>query len=111
MKHQPTETPKHLYKVLALDLWQASENKQSVLLSPEDAPFIRFQKEDELGRLLHYWAKLNVAHVILKIKANKLQGRLVFEAKLGGSTKQYHLYDGCIPMNAIIESKVVSPKD
>lgn len=111
MKQQTTETPKHLYKVLALELWQASENKQSVVLSPEDAPFIRFQKEDELSRLLHYWGTLNVPHVVLKIKASKLQGKLVFEAKLGGSTKQYHLYDGCIPMSAIIESKIVNLKD
>ena len=107
MKNQTTGTPKHLYKVLALDLWQASENKQSVILSAEDALFIRFQKENELGRLLHYWAKLNVPHVVLKIKANKLEGRLVFEAKLGGSTKQYHLYNGCIPIDAIVESKII----
>jgi uncharacterized protein (DUF952 family) len=107
MKHQTTETPKHLYKVLALELWQASENKKSVILSPEDAPFIRFQKEDELSRLLHYWKTLNVPHVVLKIKASKLEGKLIFEAKLGGSTKQYHLYNGCIPLDAIIESKVI----
>jgi uncharacterized protein (DUF952 family) len=110
MKNQASETPKHLYKVLALDLWQASENKKNVLLSSDDTPFIRFQKEDELGRLLHYWNKLNVPHVVLKIKANKLEGKLVFEAKLGGSTKQYHLYNGCIPINAIIESKIIQPK-
>ncbi len=107
MKKQTTESPKHLYKVLPFNLWQASEHKQSVLLSSEDVPFIRFQKEDELGRLLHYWGTLNVPHVVLKIKASKLQGRLVFEAKLGSSTKQYHLYDGCIPMHAIVESKII----
>lgn len=107
MKHHPIETPKHLYKVVPLDLWHASENKKNVMLSSDDVPFIRFQKEDELGRLLHYWAKLNAPHVVLKIKASKLEGRLVFEAKLGGSTKQYHLYDGCIPMHAIVESKII----
>ncbi len=110
MKKQTTETPKHLYKVISLELWHASENKKSVVLSPEDAPFIRFQKEDELGRLLHYWGTLNVPHVVLKIKASKLEGKLVFEAKLGGSTKQYHLYNGCIPLNAIIESKIINIK-
>ena len=107
MKQQKTEPPKHLYKVLALDLWQKSQNKKNVLLSQEDTPFIRLQKEDELGRLLHYWNKLDVPHVVLKIKASKLEGRLVFEAKLGGSTKQYHLYNGYIPMNAIVESKII----
>ncbi len=111
MKAKTTETPKHLYKVISLELWQASTDKKNVVLSPDDVPFIRFQKEDELGRLLHYWSKLNVPHVVLKIKANKLEGRLVFEAKLGGSTKQYHLYNGCIPMNALIESKIINLKD
>lgn len=106
MKPQATETPKHLYKVISLELWRASENKKNVILSPEDATFIRFQKEDELGRLLHYWSTLKTPHVVLKIKASKLEGKLVFEAKLGGSTKQYHLYNGCIPMNAIVDIKI-----
>ncbi len=107
MKQQTTETPKHLYKVIALELWQASENKQSVILSAEDVPFIRFQKEDELGRLVHYWNTLDLPYVVLKIKVSKLKGTLVFEAKLGGSTKKYHLYDGCIPIDAIIEAKII----
>ena len=111
MKPHATETPKHLYKVLALELWQASENKKNMVLSPEDAPFIRFQKEDDLSRLLHYWGTLNVPHVVLKIKASKLEGKLVFEAKLGGSTKQYHLYNGSIPMHAVVETKIINLKN
>ncbi len=110
MKLQNTEAPKHLYKIVPLEQWQASQTKDNLVLSPEDTPYIRFLKEDELGRTLHYWIKINAAHVVLKIKANKLVGRLVFEPNPGGSAKQYHLYNGSIAMSAIVEAKITQLK-
>lgn len=108
MKSSGEETPKHLYKVVSLEQWQASISKKAVVLSADDVAFIRFQKEDELGRLLHYWKSTKVPHVVLKIKTNKLKGRLVFEPKPGGSMKQYHLYNGHIPLDAIVEHKSIT---
>ncbi len=108
MKYEIIETPKYLYKIVSPEQWKASEQQQLLMLSADDASSIRLLKEDEIGRTVHYLKKTNTPHVILKIKSSKLIGRLVFEPKPGGSSKQYHLYDGQIPMNAIVEFKVVT---
>lgn len=109
MKKETTPAPKHLFKVVALTQWQASAAQKTVILDPQDIPVIRFLKEDEVSRLLHYWDRTKEPHVLLKIKTGKLPGTLIFEAKLGGSTKYYHLYNGSIPLSAVAEHKIINP--
>lgn len=103
------ETPKYLYKILSKHNWQSTQEKKIVALSADDDAFIHFSKEDQLERILgKYWSEEAEA-VILKIDSSRLQGRLVYETNPGGSAKYYHLYEGVIPFQAIVESKITSP--
>ncbi len=99
------ETPKYLYKVLSVENWKASD--KTVKLSSEDDAFIHLSTEDQLDRIVgKYWAQVP-EYVILKIDTSKLPGKLLFEANPGGENKYYHLYNGSIPLNSIVESKTV----
>jgi peptide deformylase len=102
-----SETPRYLYKILPLRLWQATQNRKAIALPAEDEAFIHFSREDQLERIVtKYWAEAP-QYVVLKIETEKLEGSLVYEANPGGSAKYYHLYEGHIPLNAIVESKVI----
>ena len=100
-------TPKYLYKILSLPNWQASQGAQNLKLSDDDTCFVHFSMQDQLDRILaKYWSKEDC--IVLKIDANKLQGKMVFEVNPGGSTKYYHLYDGSVPLESVAEHKIVS---
>lgn len=102
-----TETPPYLYKILSFRHWQATQNRETVILPAEDDAFIHFSREDQLDRIVtKYWLDAP-QFVILKIDTKKLEGKLVFESNPGGATKYYHLYEGFIPFSAIVESKII----
>ncbi len=97
-----------LYKILSCENWEASQKKEELVLPTEDKPFVHFSTEEQLERIVRkYWANVN-QFVVLKIDSSKLVGRLVLEANPGGTTKYYHLYDGKIPMNSIVDCKIIS---
>lgn len=97
--------PKYLYKVVSTEDWKASE--QSIKLAPADNDFIHFSREDQLDRIItKYWSDVP-EFFVLKIDTEKLPGKLVFEANPGGTAKYYHLYDGSIPVDAVVESNLV----
>jgi uncharacterized protein (DUF952 family) len=102
------EVPQYLYKVLSDKNWEASQNEANLVLPPEDHPFIHFSKEDQLDRIVtKYWSGVP-KYVILTIETDKLEGQLVYEVNPGGSsTKYYHLYNGSIPLDAVVDSKIV----
>lgn len=98
-------TPQYLYKVLSIEDWKKSQNMESVKLTDADQDFIHLAREDQLDRIMgKYWDKVP-EYVVLKIDTAKLPGKLVFEANPGGENKYYHLYDGSIPLKAVVESK------
>lgn len=98
-------TPQYLYKVLSVEDWKKSQGMESVKLTDADQDFIHLARENQLDRIVgKYWDKVP-EYVVLKIDTTKLPGKLVFEANLGGENKYYHLYDGSIPLNAVVESK------
>ena len=98
----------HLYKILSFENWQKTQSKETVFLSPEDDLFIHFSTEDQVEKIVtKYWTGIQ-QFVILKIDRSKLEGRLVFETNAGGATKYFHLYDGFIPVNSILEAEIVS---
>ncbi len=102
--------PKYLYKILAYTLWQDSLGKEKLLLPQEDSAFIRLYTQEQLERiLLKYWAKIP-KYMVLKLAPSLLQGELVLESAPTGSTKYYHLYNGSIPLKAIIESSTYTRK-
>lgn len=101
------QTPKYLYKILSVEMWQASQNEKNLQLAPEDDAFIHFSKEDQLERIIEkYWAKMP-QFTILKIETAKLPGHLIFEANPGGKNKYYHLYNGAIPLGSVMETKLI----
>lgn len=101
------ETPKYLYKVLSIENWKASKN--NVKLSKDDSAFIHFSTEDQLERIISkYWAQSD--YVVLKIDTKKLPGKMVYEANPGGQNKYFHLYDGFIPLDAVVDVKEVKRK-
>ncbi len=98
------ERPPYLYKVLSMDDW--AKSCKTVHLSSADADFIHFSTDDQLDKIIEkYWAGVP-EYIVLKIDTRKLQGKLVLEANPGGTNKYYHLYNGSIPLSAVVESKV-----
>ncbi len=96
--------PTYLYKVLSVDDW--AKSCRTVHLSSTDADFIHFSTEDQLDRIIEkYWAGAS-EYVVLKIETAKLPGKLVLEANPGGTNQYYHLYNGSIPLSAIVELKI-----
>jgi len=96
------EGPSFLYKVLSVDDWGKSSG--TVHLPSTDADFIHLSTEDQLDRIIEkYWAGSS-EYVVLKIETTKLSGKLVLEANPGGMNKYYHLYNGSIPLSAVVES-------
>jgi len=100
------ERPKYLYKILSYRAWKASESTKILQLSVDDTAFIHLAKEDQLERIrLKYWPDAE-SLVVLKILTEKLQGELVYEANPGGASKYYHLYQGLIPFESVVEAKI-----
>jgi uncharacterized protein (DUF952 family) len=102
----PENPPDHLYKIISLRQWQDSKGRDAVVLAPMDKAFIHLAKEDQTAHVIEkFWKGTDC--VLLKLDTSKLSGRLVFETNPGGSTRYYHLYDGSIPANAILESRII----
>jgi uncharacterized protein (DUF952 family) len=102
--------PPFLYKILSVSNWQASQGKTALQLSQDDAQFIHLAMESQVERIAQkYWADAP-RYVVLKLETSKLQGRLVLEANPGGETKYYHLYQGSIPLKAVVEALIVENK-
>ena len=103
-----TASSMQLYKVVSVKNWEQSQSQDRLLLSSMDKEFVHLSTKDQLDRIIEKFWKNESAFFVLTLDANKLQGRLVFEANPGGSNKYYHLYDGFIPMSAIISvSKIL----
>lgn len=99
------EHPKYLYKILSLDDWKQSGDV--IHLPPTDNGFIHFSTEEQLPKIIDkYWSDISEFKV-LKVDTQKLSGALVFETNPGGATKYYHLYQGCIPRDAVVEATTV----
>ena len=98
--------PAYLYKVVSVEDWEQSCG--TVRLSSMDDAFIHLATKAQLPKILDkYWSGVP-EYVVLKVKTSKLPGRLVFETNPGGETKYYHLYDGSIPLDAVVDSKIHS---
>lgn len=100
-------TPQYLYKILSVEDWKKSQSMDVVKLTDADQDFIHLAREGQLDRIVgKYWDKAP-EYVVLKIDTKKLPGKLVFEASPGGENKHYHLYDGSMPLKAVVESKTI----
>ena len=102
------EAPKFLYKLLSIQDWADSRQKNFVQLSQVDHPFVHLATENQLEKVAEkFWATIP-QYVILKLETSQLAGRLVYEANPAGTNKYYHLYDGAIPLKSIVEVQLVT---
>lgn len=101
-----SSTPEHLYKIISFEQWQKSLLQNEVVGSPIDTEFVHLAKEDQLDHVAQkFWN--NMDYIVLKLASKKLVGRLIFETNPGGSTQYYHLYEGSIPLDAVVDVTVV----
>lgn len=101
------DIPKYLYKILSVRLWDASQQNTFLVLPAEDQIFVHLAIEEQLDKIIKkFWSDVP-QFVVLKVDTSKLQGKLVHETNPGGSTKFFHLYNGLIPTNSVIEAKIV----
>ncbi len=92
-----------LYKIISIEKWKESDGKDYIVLDDMDKEFIHFSTDEQLPRILEKFWK-NKDYMVLKIDPRKLPGRLEFETNPGGSgQKYYHLYEGSLPKDAILE--------
>lgn len=104
---QKEKTPRYLYKILTLKDWQTSLSQNTVLLTEMDREFIHLSKEDQLDSILKkYWAHVP-EYAILKVQTDQLIGDLTYETNPGGINKYYHLYEGSIPLKAVVEARII----
>lgn len=99
-------TPEHLYKIISSEQWQKSLLQNEIVGSPIDKEFVHLAKDDQLDHVAQkFWN--NMDYIVLKLASKKLVGRLIFETNPGGSTQYYHLYEGNIPLDAVVDVTVV----
>lgn len=99
-------TPKYLYKVVSHEQWQKSLLQNVVVGSSIDEEFIHLAKEDQMNHVVKkFWN--NMDYIVLKLASKKLVGRLIYERNPGGTNEYYHLYEGNIPLDAVVDVSVV----
>lgn len=99
--------PKYLYKITTMDNWCESQGRSVLKLLIIDDDFIHLATEDQIGHVLKKFWSNYCDVVLLKLETAKLQGRLEYEVNPGGTNKYYHLYNGSIPREAVVESKIL----
>jgi uncharacterized protein (DUF952 family) len=104
------EHPDYLFKVTTVENWEASQSQATLKLDASDDEFIHFSLANQVERITSKYWKNVPEFVILQIDPDKLEGKLVFEANPGGTSKYYHLYNGSIPLDSVVEAKVVTQR-
>jgi uncharacterized protein (DUF952 family) len=106
VKMVQNSTPEYLYKIVSQEQWQKSLLRNEVVGSSIDDEFIHLAKEDQVDHVVKkFWS--NMDYIVLKFASKKLVGRLIYEKNPGGSTEYYHLYEGNIPLDAVVDVTVV----
>lgn len=96
------QVPEYLYKVVSPEDWRKSQLQQEVVLSSIDVDFIHLAKEDQVAHVVQkFWGDRDC--IILKLASKKLSGHLIYEKNPGGTTQYYHLYEGSIPLDAVVD--------
>lgn len=100
------DTPPHVYKIVTPLDWDQAKKTGKVPLSDMDkkSGFIHLAGDGQVEGIVNkYWQDVPMI-VILKLDTSKLEGRLVKEKNPGGNTLYYHLYNGSIPVEAVMLS-------
>lgn len=96
------QAPKFLYKIVSHEQWGKSLVQNEVVWGLIDKDFIHLATAEQLPQIAKkFWN--NMDYIVLTLDPPKLIGRLVWESNPGGTTKYYHLYEGVIPLEAVVD--------
>jgi uncharacterized protein (DUF952 family) len=97
------ETPQFLYKITSPQNWTQSQTAGYVLPNSIDTNYIHLATENQVPYVIKkFWSNQN--YVLLKLDPKKFEGKLIYELNPGGTQKFYHLYNGKIPLTAVISA-------
>ncbi len=97
-----TEQPEYLFKIMTTERWAISRQENKLILdSAADHDFIHLAEEGQVERIASKFFGAQTI-VVLKIDPKRLPGQLVYESNPGGVSKYWHLYNGSIPMEAVV---------
>ncbi len=91
-----------LYKILTIDDWDRSKQSDRLCTSANDSAFVHFATEKQYPAVVQKWFA-NIPHAVMRIDSTKLVGKLVLEWDRKHTDKYYHLYDGHVPLEAVID--------
>lgn len=97
------QAPPYLYKIISQEDWQESQKQNYVINSPLDKDFIHLATEAQVPHVAEKFWK-NKSYIVLKLDTKKLKGHLSYETNPGGTTYYFHLYEGFIPLEAVVET-------
>lgn len=97
----------YVYKIMTLSDWQESQKLGFLKPSALDlkSNFMHLSEEQQVKGTIDKFMKGEANIIVLKLDTSKFIGRLVKEKNPGGNTEYFHLYDGKIPLEAVVESK------
>ena len=99
--------PTHLYKITTLQLWNASQKAKTLQLTTMDEEFIHLSEKHQVKKIIKKFFPDAQQVVVLTINPKQLPGRLVKERNPGGTNEYFHMYDGAIPMSAVVDVEIV----
>jgi uncharacterized protein (DUF952 family) len=104
--NKKSSTPKYLYRIVSPEEWEKSKGQQVLETSSLNENFIHLATKEQLPHIAKkFWN--NKDYVILTLDTKKLIGRLVYETNPGATTLYYHLYEGNIPLDAVIDASMM----
>ncbi len=96
----------YIYKIFSIEHWDKCLQQGFVLPLPNDKEFIHLCSYTQIEKILaKFWQNIKSV-CIAKIDPTLLKGQLVFESNVVGGDKYYHLYNGNIPIDAIINLEI-----
>lgn len=91
----------YLYKIVSPEQWQNSQTQATIELTSFDDRFIHLAQEHQIeGVTQKFWT--DKPYLILTLESTQLIGNLVLESNRPGGDQYYHLYNGSIPLRAVI---------
>jgi uncharacterized protein (DUF952 family) len=107
LKGESTMVAPHVYKIMTLSDWQESQKLGFVKPSTLDleSKFLHLSEDHQVQRTIDKFMKNEKNIIVLELEPSKFVGKLVKEKNPGGSAEYYHLYDGKIPLEAVVKSK------
>jgi len=97
----------YFYKVITLRDWHATEERERVFLSDENESSIRLAKRDQIEKMIAKYKRYEDVVVVLKIHKDKIIGEIEFKKSIDRMTGHYYLQGGFIPLEAVLEARIV----